>query len=87
MIAALSISSQTGILALSKSQKDENYENDRDNPEKTETYNSMILSNENDEIRILGNKGQKNNQIKLLGNEVEEDDQIEMLRNKVEKHD
>ena len=85
----LSISSQTSISALSEShyQRDKDYESDRDNREETETYNSMILSNDNDEIRILEDEEQKDNQIEMLGDEEEENDQIEMLGDEEEEND
>jgi len=85
----LSISSQTSISTLSEShyQRDKDYESDRDNREETETYNSMILSNDNDKIRILEDEEQKDNQIEMLGDEEEENDQIEMLEDEEEEND
>ena len=75
--AALSMPPPTSILAPSKTsqyERDQDYGNDMDdlylsNREETGTYNSMILSNDDDE----------NNQIEMLEDEGNSDDQIEMF--------
>jgi len=83
--AALSMLSQTSISAPSE-MRQHDYSND------IETYNSMILSNnQNDQIRMLEDEREEDNQIEMLergeGDQIEvlEDDQIEMLEDEGEE--